>query len=105
MNVQDHEEAESGGRPWPFCTLAVVYLVSLILAGISLPSLDGVKANLFRNVLYAGASAIFWLRILIARVRKETNRAYCFYVILVLAMPFFVWPLQHWLLAIVTGQA
>ncbi len=95
--VQEHEQAKRGELPWPYGFLALVYLVSLILAACFLPSLDGVAANAFRYGLYAGASAVFWLRILMARRRKETNRGYYFYVMLVLAMPFLVWPLQDWL--------
>jgi len=97
VTAEEHKQAESRDRAWPLCALAFVYLVSLILAGMSLPGLDGVEANIYRVGLYAGASGIFWVRILISRARKETNRGYYFYAVLVLTMPFLAWPLQDWL--------
>jgi len=97
MTAEHDEKGRHQKRPWPYQALAVTYVVSLILAGLSLPSLDGVPANLYRFGLYAGASVVFWMRILVSRARKETGRGYCFYVLLVLAMPFLAWPLQDWL--------
>ena len=96
--VQEGEQAKHHReRPWPYFALTVVYVVSLGLAGLFLPCMDGVRANAYRLGLYAAASAIFWVRILISRTRKDTDRGYYFYIILVLAMPFLAWPLQDWL--------
>lgn len=75
----------------------MVWLTSLVLASITLPSLDGTAANIFRLTIYGGMSVIFWVRILIARALKETSKTYYLYVVLMIAAPFLIWPLQRWL--------
>jgi hypothetical protein len=82
---------------WPYRALVLVWVISLLLAALELPSLDGPAANSFRLGVYAAVSAIYWVRIGIARLRHERSRGYCFYIALVLLIPFLIWPLQDWL--------
>jgi hypothetical protein len=84
-------------REWPYTVLLLVGVTAFVLAGLMLPSLDGTVRNNFRLGVYAGAYAIYWIRIGIARLRHEKSRGYWFYVALVLLAPFLIWPLQEWL--------
>ena len=95
--MQEGKEGAPEDRTWPYFALLFAYLASLLLAAVCLPSLDGVPANVYRFGLYAGTSAIYWARILMARRRKDTDRGYIFYIVLMLSMPFLAWPLQEWL--------
>jgi hypothetical protein len=81
---------------WRYGMLVPVWLLSLVMASATLPGLDG-DANWFRLGLYAGMSGIYWVRIAIARMRRERNRTYYVYIVLMILMPLLGWPLQYWL--------
>ncbi len=78
---------------WPLSGLIIVYVLSFFIAAMLLPSLDG-WPNTFRLMIYACISLLFWIRIVIAKLKREKNRAYIFYSVMMIGHVFFIWPLQ-----------
>ncbi|MCP4712616.1 MAG: hypothetical protein GY869_28660 [Planctomycetes bacterium] len=79
---------------WPIKGLAGVSVLSLVLASVMLPSLDGAHRSAARLAGYLVFLAVYWIRIVIAYKTKEQSGDFFFYVILILVAPFIIWPIQ-----------
>ena len=87
---------EKKNLQWPIRILLILYSVSVLEASILLPSLDGRDRNICRLAMYGILSVVFWGRILVARLRKETGLGYILYVVMIVAAQFLIWPLVDW---------
>ena len=89
---------ESSDLEWPLKKLSLIYVLSILHAGMLLPSLDGPSSNKFRLPAYGALSVIYWVRVIGAVRRKEKGRGYIPYVILIFAGQLLIWPLNDWIM-------
>ncbi len=94
------EDIERPNSEWPLLKLVVIYMVALFLAVLLLPSLDGHAANNSRNSAFICVSLMYWIRIALAKKRKEKNRDYRFYSILMIGHVFLIGSVHSWLNAV-----
>ena len=76
----------SHNRAWSFGEFITVYVVTAIIAAFLLPGLDSLSPLRFK--CFAGLSILYWARFVIARFRKETNRTYLIWMIVIGLSPF-----------------
>ena len=82
---------KASAAKWPFVALILVYVASLILAVVFLFGQETVAPLVFRVVLYAAASAVYWIRVTVAALRKDRDKGYYFYAALILLIPPAIW--------------
>jgi len=73
---------------WPFRVMSGALLLSVFFSAFILPSPEGLE--LFRDLLYAAFVAVFLIRWRLAVVRREQNRSWSLYFILILLAPLIV---------------
>ena len=79
------EEAKTS---WPFRNMACALAVSIVLSAFVLPTPQGLE--IFRDLLYFGFVVVFLARWRMAVVHREQNRAWFFYLALIIAAPLIV---------------
>ena len=78
--------AETKKSTWPLLPICVVFFPFLVFwLGLE-PSLANSRSA-FTEPISLGVFAIFWLRVLIAKVRKEGGRDWIVYLVGVCAIP------------------
>ena len=83
LNVRSMENKEKSS--WPIRELLICYLVGAIFYSMLVDSLDLLNGP--RYLFIVGLSVIYWGRIILAIIRKESNKAYRFYALLILLSP------------------
>ena len=78
-------KAEMEMKTWPVLPMAICYVVGLLSYFTFVPLLDG--SNGSRFLFFLGISALYWLRTLVAVVRRERNKTYWIYISVVLLSP------------------
>jgi hypothetical protein len=94
MNEAAASHPEVQRTSWPFSDMAMALLVSLIFAGLLLPSLDLYDGH--RLLLYSALVAIFIIRWRIAVVRHEQGRGWRFYFGFIFVAPLIAERFVHW---------
>jgi hypothetical protein len=79
---------------WPIIPYLLAWCFSAFL--LSFPSLDGVDP-MIRYKIYAIFLGLTLIRLVWARVRNERNKGWLFYIIILVAAPFYFPPLQYFL--------
>ena len=87
-------DVKTDSSNWPIKGLAGVSILSVVLASVMLPSLDGMYRSAARGAGYLVFLVVYWIRIGIAYKTKEQSGDFVFYVILILVAPFIIWPIQ-----------
>lgn len=79
---------EESKTSWPARNLTCALAVSLLLSAFVLPAPQGLEV--VRDLLYLGLVAVFLVRWRLAVVHREQNRAWFFYILLIIAAPFII---------------
>ena len=72
---------------WPLKVLIPCYLAGIILYGAVVPNIDSSGAS---KIFLIGLSILYWCRVLLAYLRKENNKGYIFYIIILFLSPY-IW--------------
>jgi len=72
---------------WPLKVLIPCYLAGIILYGAIVPNIDSSVAS---KIFLIGLSILYWCRVLLAYLRKENNKGYIFYIIIIVISPY-IW--------------
>ena len=82
---------------WPIALYLLAWCFSAFL--LSFPLLDGVDSAK-RNKVYAIFLGLALIRLVWARIYRERNKGWLFYIIILATAPFYFPPLQYFLLYI-----
>lgn len=84
----DGDPGRPSERGWPSGLFLAAWLIALITLFAFTPALDGYEANRGRAIVQVMILTLLLVRLLIARIRKERNETWWYYVIgMVLAAP------------------
>ena len=75
-------------KTWPTLALVSLLIVFVFLAILIAPSYYRNSADVVSEVFVPGVALIYITRVLVAKIRKETNLDYIYYVALLLGSPF-----------------
>lgn len=84
-NTQTDKQDSDTPKEWPYFQLGLVFIVSLLLSLVFTP-LHRVGSAV-GGAMFLIVGTVFVIRIIIARIRREKNRSYIFYAVLLLTVP------------------
>jgi hypothetical protein len=79
---------DAGKTSWPFRVMTGTLLLSVFASAFVLPPPEGLE--MVRDILYAAFVFVFLMRWRLAVVRREQNRSWSLYLILILLAPLIV---------------
>jgi len=84
-NIQLQQQDSSAPKQWPYFQLILVFIVSLLFS-LAFTPLHPV-GSVVGEAMFLIVGTVFVIRIIIARIRREKNRSYIFYAVLLLTVP------------------